>query len=267
MKLDRFHPDFVIVTDTWNFKPLLAEAAHGYKFFLRLAAQECLCPLNNVRLLVDGQGHSTACPKQQLATPSDCRRCVVLNERQSGWLHHHERELAGFGTEEYDSRLRKAFSEAEGILAVNPLIAAQVAPFARAVHVVPSGFDARRFPSPQSRSQDVAEPVQLFFAGLISEYMKGFHVLLAACKGLWASRQDFEVVVTADSAQGPDKILTRYIGWQSQGDLPQKMQEADIVFPTIAEEALGRSAVEAMGAVWPAGYREPYRRIAVHCHG
>lgn len=250
--LDGFAPDYVIITDSWNSKPLLAEAARGYKFFLRLAAQECLCPLNNVRLLVDEQGRANACPKQQLATPNDCRRCVVSNERHSGWLHHHERMLAGFGTDEYDRRLRAAFSEAEGVLVVNPIIAAHIAPFAKDVHVVPSGFDARRFPWDEGNNDEVAGPTQLFFAGLVKEYMKGFHILLAACHALWAHRQDFEVVVTADVADGPDAPFLRYIGWQSQADLPRKMREAAIVvFPTIAEEALGRSAVEAMGVGRP----------------
>jgi hypothetical protein len=145
---DEFAPDYVIITDSWNFKPLLAEAVQGYRYFLRLAAQECLCPLNNVRLVVDDQGTVSACPRHQLATPDACWQCVRQREHQSGSLHQAERGLSGFGTPEYDPRLRRAFAEAEGVLAVNPLIAATVAPYCRAVHVVPSGFDAARFPWP-----------------------------------------------------------------------------------------------------------------------
>jgi hypothetical protein len=44
----------VIITDSWNMKPLLAEAVRGYTFFLLYQAQENICPLNNLRLLATG---------------------------------------------------------------------------------------------------------------------------------------------------------------------------------------------------------------------
>jgi glycosyltransferase involved in cell wall biosynthesis len=252
--VDRFVPDYVIITDSWNFKPLLAEALAGYRYFLRLAAMECLCPLNNVRLLVGAEGQVEACPRQQLASPEVCGNCVTRRQHFSGSLHQAERALAGYGTAEYDQTLRRAFASAAGILVVNPVVAAMVRPFASAVHVVPSGFDPQRFPWPWPEDDPLAPPrrrTQIFFAGLVEEYMKGFHVLHAACKRLWASRQDFELVATGDPAGQVDDF-TRFIGWQSQGDLPRRIRQADmLVFPTIAEEALGRSAVEAMGTGRP----------------
>ncbi|HLJ09590.1 MAG TPA: glycosyltransferase family 4 protein [Planctomycetaceae bacterium] len=251
--VDQFSPDYVIITDSWNFKPLLAEAVEGYRYFIRLAALECLCPLNNVRLLVDSQGQVSACPRHQLATPSICRTCVEQHVHHSGVLHQAERALSGHGTPEYDERLKRAFAQAEGILAVNPLIAAMVSPYAKAVHVVPSGFDPQRFPSSWSAEATHAPKTRMtiFFAGMVEEYMKGFHVLQAACAKLWQKRQDFELLVTAD-APGPADPMTRYIGWLSQDDLPRHMRQADfLAFPTIAEEALGRSAVEAMGVGRP----------------
>jgi glycosyltransferase involved in cell wall biosynthesis len=91
----------------------------------------------------------------------------------------------------------------------------------------------------------------IFFAGLVNEYMKGFHVLHAACAKLWQKRRDFELVATADPPGQLDP-MTRYVGWLSQEELPQQIRQADfLVFPTIAEEALGRSAVEAMGVGRP----------------
>ena len=81
--------------------------------------------------------------------------------------------------------------------------------------------------------------------------MKGFEVILEACRRLWNDRQDFELIATADP-HGRVNDSTRYVGWQSQAMLPATMRQADIVvFPTIAEEALGRTAVEAMGAGRP----------------
>jgi glycosyltransferase involved in cell wall biosynthesis len=338
--VDEFTPDYVIITDSWNFKPLLAEAVRGYRYFLRLAALECLCPLNNVRLLVDDRGRAAACPRHQLASPHLCSDCVARRQHQSGSLHQAERALSGYGTPEYDQKLRQAFAEAEGVLVVNPLIAAMVGPFARAVHVVPSGFDPGRFPWPAGEKKAVAEvaahasassacdppwpplmkggkdlceheknlheqarahspPSQggargggvatsgdgpfvvppsggvledrhrsqgpaeagttnsratraiIFFAGLVNEYMKGFHVLHAACAKLWQKRRDFELVATADPPGQLDP-MTRFVGWLSQEELPRQIRQADfLVFPTIAEEALGRSAVEAMGVGRP----------------
>jgi glycosyltransferase involved in cell wall biosynthesis len=249
--LHSFQPDWVIVTDSWNSKPILAEAARDFRFFLRIAAQECLCPLNNVRLLVD-QGKFTSCPKHQLATPEDCCRCVSQNGKFSGGLHQAERELMNYGSGSYDSSLRWAFTNAEAVLVVNPLIATMVSPYAKKVCVVPSGFDIARFPSPSADTRTTPKSLtQILFAGLVNEPMKGFAVLQEACQQLWDVRRDFELVATADPP-GRLNAFTRYIGWHTQSELPNAMLAADIVAcPTIAEEALGRTAVEAMGAGRP----------------
>jgi glycosyltransferase involved in cell wall biosynthesis len=148
------------------------------------------------------------------------------------------------------------------VLVVNPLIAAMVGPFAGKVHVVPSGFDPDRFPWPWNDPPRWPDNrVRVFFAGLVDEYMKGFHILREACDRLWRKRQDFELVVTGNRPSGtglqPSESqqadsFTRYIGWLSQDELPRALRQADLlVFPTIAEEALGRSAVEAMGVGRP----------------
>ncbi len=248
--LRQFSPDAVIVTDSWSMKPILAEACEGYPTFLRLAAQECLCPLNNVRLLQIAPV-PRSCPRQQLATPEICIQCVTENERFSGGLHRRERALAGFGTPEYSQRLRRVFAQATGILAVNPLIAEACKPFAQAVHVVPSGFDPARFPIAQTAPRHPEHIVRLLFAGLVQEPMKGFHVLLEAARQLWQHRQDFQLVITDEPLDIADPFV-KFVGWQSQAHLPQVMQSCDIVIcPTIAEEALGRTAVEGMAAGRP----------------
>lgn len=146
----------------------------------------------------------------------DCAECVAKNARLSGWLHHAERELAGYGTAEYDAALREMYLNAEAVLAVNPTIAAHVAPYARVVKVVPSGFDPDRFPWPWPQENRAAGPIRLIFAGLTEEYMKGFHVLVDACRQLWSRRQDFELVVTATAPAGERLPFAQYLGWQSQ---------------------------------------------------
>ena len=248
---DEFAPDHVIITDSWSFKPRLAEALRGRSYFLRLAAQECLCPLSNVRLLDDGRGGWRSCPLHQLATPDSCRRCVKERAHLSGQLHRAERALAGFDQPDYDASLRRAFAEASGILVVNPLIAESVKPYASATHVIPSGFDVERFRTTKDPRSAVDGCRRILFAGLVEEPMKGFAVLHEACRMLWEHRRDFRLLATADPV-GTRDPFTDYVGWHAQADLPSLMGDCDLVVcPTVAEEALGRAAVEAMGTGRP----------------
>lgn len=244
-------PDHVIITDSWNSKPLLAEAAEGFPYFLRIAAQESICPLNNLRLLVDAGGFQQ-CPRVQLADPQGCHACVHKHgQRMSGPLHQCEREFSGYFHSDYAARLQRTYANAEGVLVVNPEIAQLVKPHCRAVHVVPSGFDEERFPTPNTAHSANDRPCRILFAGMVEELMKGFAVLQSAAEILWSQQQRFEIVATADPF-GQRNAFTRFVGWQSQSDLPQLMRECDVlVFPTIAQEALGRTAVEAMGCGLP----------------
>lgn len=251
--VDEFAPDVVIITDSWNTKPLMAEAVADYPYFLRLAALETICPLNNVRLLFE-RGGLVQCQRNQLAEPQECRACVQHHARSSGGLHQAERQLAGFFDSDYPERLRRAYQGAEGVLAVNPAIADLVRRFCRRVHVVPSGFDPWRFPEPEEHAprDEANSRTRFLFAGLVDEPMKGFAVLMEACQQLWSQRQDFELIVTSDVRSEWDAPFVRWIGWQSQTDLPAAIRAADVLmFPTLAQEALGRTAVEAMGCDKP----------------
>jgi glycosyltransferase involved in cell wall biosynthesis len=245
-----FAPDFAILTDSWNFKPLLAEAVREWPYLLRLQALECLCPLNNVRLLPEPEGRVRQCGLHQLATPEQCVQCVRQRGSLSGALHQAERDLSGVGTPDYPAQLRRAFAEAEAVLVVNPLAEAMVSPYARVVRVVTAGMDPARFPWPPPTVPRGGKKV-ILFAGLVDEWMKGFHVVHSACQQLWRQRQDFELVATADPVGSVD-AFTRFIGWQTQEDLPKHLWNCSaLVMPTIAQEALGRTAVEAMAAGRP----------------
>jgi glycosyltransferase involved in cell wall biosynthesis len=252
--VDAFGPDYVLITDSWNMKPLLAEAVRGYPTILRFQAMECLCPLNNVRLLPEPGGHSRQCAFDQLSSPQGCATCLRERGACSGGLHQAERALSGVGTPAYHERLLRALREAEAVLVVNPLTEALVRPYARDVRIVTAGMDPARFPwpwdpEPARVSPDAAQTV--FFAGLVEEWMKGFHVLRDACGLLWQRRQDFELVATGEPP-GRVEPGTRFVGWLSQVDLPRYLRAADlVVLPTVAQEALGRTAVEAMAVGRP----------------
>jgi glycosyltransferase involved in cell wall biosynthesis len=254
--VDRFGPDAVIVTDAWNMKPLLAAAVRGYRYFLRFQAMECLCPLNNLRLLAAGPDRLEQCPRHQLATPDVCRRCLAERGAHSGALHQCERALAGVGTPEYEQVLRRALEEAEAVLALNPLIAALLEPYARRVRVVPWGMDPARFPwpppeEPQDPSGSPEGIATLFMAAVQGETIKGFHVAHGTCRLLREARSDFELVVTFDPPGRIDEF-TRSVGWCSQAELPRHYRAADIcLVPTIAQEGLSRTSVEAMAAGIP----------------
>jgi glycosyltransferase involved in cell wall biosynthesis len=252
--VDAYAPDHVIITDSWNIKPHLADAVRGYSYFLRFQAMECLCPLNNVRLLLEPDGRAKQCPLHQLATPAECHGCLRERGRFSGSLHQAERELSEVGRQAYHELLLRSFREAEAVLVVNPLTEAMVSPYARNVRVVTAGMDAERFPAPTVAGPSAVagrERKVILFAGLVDEWMKGYPVLYEACARLWRTRQDFELVATAEPT-GPADEFTRFVGWQSQEELPVHIASCDIlVIPTLAQEALGRTAVEAMAAGKP----------------
>jgi len=250
----KFNPDYVIITDCWNFKPHLAEALCDYPCFLRQQAMECLCPLNNLRLQVDGHGQVHQCPRHQLATPEACAECLRARGTQAGNLHRVERALSEVETVEYQAKLRRAFQEAEGVLVLNPLTAEMIRPYAKSVHVVTWGMDPARFPWPwpeENEQQSSGSVTRILMAGLVPELIKGFHVLHEACGRLWERRRDFELLATGEPAGRVDEF-TRFVGWLPQEELPKCIRQADmLVMPTIAQEGLGRTTVEAMAVGRP----------------
>jgi glycosyltransferase involved in cell wall biosynthesis len=252
--VDPFGPDYVIVADSWNMKPILAEAVADYPYFLRFQAQECICPLNNLRLLAMGPETVDQCPRSQLATPEICRKCVLERGRHSGQLHHWERALAGVGTTQYGERLHRSLQNAEAVLVLNPLIGAMLEPYARRVRVIPWGMDTARFPWPppvEPKTQSEQNLAVLFMAAVAGEFIKGAHVAHEACRLLRQSRSDFELVVTSDPPGRIDEF-TRSVGWCSQSDLPAQYRAADIsLVPTIAQDGLSRTSVEAMASGIP----------------
>ncbi len=214
------------ITDAWNMKPHLSEAMRGYPVFLLFQAQECLWPLNNLRLLGISPTDVEQCPRNQLATPQICHGCLAQRGHHSGALHRVERARAGVGSAEYDQRLRRSLLEAEAVLALNPLTAAMLEPYARRVGVVPWGIDAGRFPrgpdcvgwvkptNPNTKTggfhppydstgrsaPDRSRPVRLFMAAVAGETINGFHFAHEACRLLRQGRSDFELVVTFEPA-------------------------------------------------------------------
>ena len=248
--VDRFQADLVLITDAWNFKPLLAQAMLGYRYILRFDAQECLCPLNNIRLLPSFGNGFTQCRKNQLATPATCRDCVARYSRFMGELHDLEYHFSGVGHDAYQQLLTDMLQQAWAVLTVNPTVANLLEPYAERVYSIPSGIDGDRFP-PVQRSDKPKTVHTVLFAGVPEDVIKGCHVLEKACAELWNRRQDFELLVTGEPP-GRVNAYTWNIGWQSQSELAQQFASADIVVvPSICQESFPLVAMEAMAAGTP----------------
>jgi glycosyltransferase involved in cell wall biosynthesis len=245
-----WEPDLVLITDSWNFKPHLADAVSEFPYFLRMQALECLCPLNNLQILPGPQGLMT-CDNNQFINPETCFNCLVKN--RSGQLHQLERQLSGVGSVEYHELLQQAVQNAEAVLVLNPTIAEQYESFCDRPEVVTWGMDDSRFPWPlpvdeQCPAEINPSKLSIIFAGLTHEPIKGFHVLLAACEQLWQTRQDFELIVTSDPLPRQHEFV-KYVGWKSQTELPYWYRHCDLcAVPTVVPDGLSRTSVEAMAS-------------------
>jgi glycosyltransferase involved in cell wall biosynthesis len=250
--VDAFKPSAVLILDAWNFKPHLAEAVKGIPYAMVLQSLECLCPLNNVRMLPGTGGGIKQCKKHQLATADECNACVNRLGQSSGGLHLRERQLSGFGTPECERLLRRSFGKADAVLVMNPHIEALVAPFAKQTLVAPAAIEPDRYPWPWPEPTDVRPgKLRVFFAGLPEEPIKGFDVLRRACEALWRERDDFVLTVTGNEPSNADSRI-EWIGWQEPAQLPKRYHEADVcVVPSLCQESFGRVAAEAMGAGKP----------------
>jgi glycosyltransferase involved in cell wall biosynthesis len=220
--------------------------------YLLYQAQGNICPLNNLRLLATGPSQFEQCPRNQLATPAVCCRCLAERGPYCGALHKVERELAGVGTQEYYAKLRRSLSGAEAVMVLNPVIEAMLQPYASQERIVPWGTDAARFPwpPPDGPHADIQgdRATTLFMAVVAGETIKGYHVAHEACRTMRQSRSDFELVVTFGPPGQIDEF-TRSVGWCSLADLPRHCRAADIcLVPTIAQDSLSRTSVETMAS-------------------
>ena len=171
-------PDFVLVTDSWSLKPWLAEAVDDYPYFLRLDAAECLCPLNNLRVIPHPNRYLQSCSKHRLATPESCLRCVQERGQYTAGRHKWEREFSRFDSREYHNLLLRSLARAEAVLVHNPLIAAVLEPYASKVCVVPIGVDRRTFGEvPKALGERNNGIKRILFGGRTTDPIKGFDVL------------------------------------------------------------------------------------------
>jgi glycosyltransferase involved in cell wall biosynthesis len=246
--VEAFSPDIVLISDSWNTKVVLLEALEEWPCFLRFHAAELLCPLTNIRFLLN-EGRPAQCRFNFLATPDRCASCLAQNRSRSGGLHAWERALAGAEEPDFHARACAALGRAAGAAVNNPLVAALYSAFVPNTQVIPSGTDCARL-----FTREPGDPGRktILMSGVVEEPMKGFAVLHEAAERLWAKRQDFRVVVTGREVQGPLNAYLESVGWRPQESLPELYAAADVcVVPSLCEEACGIVAIEAMAAGRP----------------
>jgi glycosyltransferase involved in cell wall biosynthesis len=245
-------PDYVLLTDCWSLKPWLAKAVSEVPYLLRFDGMECLCPLNNLRVIPHPNRYIEPCTKHRLATPEWCLKCVQEYSQFAGQRHVWEREFSQFQTREYHELLEWALANAAAVLVLNPLIAAALEPYAATVRVVPNGVDARTFGQVPALSADGSDGIKwIVFGGRTHDPVKGFQILRAAGERLWRDRQDFRIIATEDE-NGSDSPFIKSRGWQSHADMPALLAIADILAaPAVASEPFGLTVVEAMAAARP----------------
>ena len=152
--VDSFAPDYVVISDTWNMKPHLAEAMRGYPCVLHVQALECLCPLNNLRLIGIGPTQVEQCPRNQLATPQVCHQCLAERGHHAALFTSMNEPLPESArpitTGSSASRFTKPRPCWYSIRSQPPWSSRM-----RGGLIVPWGIDSARFPWPEG--QEVAE--------------------------------------------------------------------------------------------------------------
>jgi glycosyltransferase involved in cell wall biosynthesis len=245
--VEKFAPDKVLITDSWNFKPHLLEALKDFPCYLRYHAMESLCPLNNIRYL-PRQRRIPYCRYHFLATPEKCLECLKQNRPSCGSLHNWDRNLSRVEESGFYPFLRNQLEGAAGAFVNNPIIAAMLSPYLPECRVVTSGVNTAALYLREAGDPPVKT---LLMSGMAREGMKGFAVLWEAGKILRRTRQDFRILITAREI-GPIDEYTSSVGWHSQEMLPELYAQADIcIVPSVCEEAFGIVAAEAMAAGRP----------------
>ncbi len=250
-EVTKYSPDIVIIIDTWNLRPWIAKAIGEFPYIFRQQALECICPLNNLRFLFDESLEAThmQCSGNQFEDRAQCLECLSKNSSFSGPLHHLERELSQVDSKEYEQLLNWTYKNAACVFTLNPNTKSLLDKYCKRVEVVTWGMEPKRFPSVRKERQN--DKKRLLFAGIVNEAIKGFHILFEACAQIYELRDDFELIVTAQPP-GPPAPFCKFVGWKSQVELPTLIASSDIlIMPTIAQEGLARTTVEAMACGVP----------------
>jgi glycosyltransferase involved in cell wall biosynthesis len=258
-----WNPDIVFLGEGYQLKPHLLDLfSRDYPTFYRVYAYDLNCLNLHYWLYKENR----ICDGGFLTDPKRCHRCwhpsvasfpVRLFDLALGRpevhpkLHFtHEYAAALAFTSWYRKNLPKWLARAESVIVYNEFTARFFRGVTDRIKVIPSGVDVSRF-QPKDWSVANDRPV-VFFPGRVNDDLKGFDLLLEACRKLRAEGIDLELQVTAPKGPGLKEDWVTYLGWLSQDQMPEAYRKADIVaVPSIWVEPFGITTLEAMAAGAP----------------
>ena len=249
--VDAWSSEAVLLCDGFLLKPYVARTLAHYPLGLRYYAYEAVCHRNVLRFK-DG----AVCPYAYPDTPDICRACAldflappIKARHHTAWLQ--EYLAAEAWRPEYHAVCRAALSSARLAVVYNETMRGLLAPHCANVHVVPGGVSLERFAAepPPGKAEGARKAVLMTGRG--EDPVKGLGVLLEAGKRLAASRDDFEIRVTApEDTPGEDWFTP--LGWLDHEAVSAQYRAADVcVVPSLWEEPFGIAALEAMASARP----------------
>ena len=249
--LRRERPDFVLVANGNLFKPYLIRASLEIPCAVKLYCYEMMCPMSFGLMFRNGK----ICEYNFLKYPFRCALCLDDKRRIVSNPDPERAEFLrsfAFLYPVYHRLVEKSLTVPAGFIATSLYMKSR---FREAIDdsritVIPEGVEAGRFVPVTKRPDQVK---RVFFPGRTWDAMKGFDVLIRACRMLSRKRKDFRVCVSGSERPGFSyPSFVEFLGWVSESDLPITYGTSDVVvIPSIWPEPFGLSGLEAMSCAVP----------------
>lgn len=253
IELEDIQPDYLVLADSWYFKPDLVLALEKWKPILFLYAHEMMCLKGNGLLFRNEKVCDNEFLNGSRETYKACLRCATqfyVSYPSPRWVFEYLRSKAYLPN--YQTKCIRSFALAKAVVVKNQFIAHRIRPYVSGRLVVaPPGIDTERFKSVREKGNS-ADPFQILISGRMKMRSKGLHVALNALQNLWKRRQDFRLTVLSDGVKTNPFPFIKYLSWLPYDQVTQLYQKADLLIsPSIGPESFGLVAQEAMACGLP----------------
>ncbi len=247
--LDKWRPDFVLLTQGYFLKVPLMLALRAYRVISRCYAHETACH-RDILWFKDG----APCPNEYRRTPEVCRACALESQRAAitqgrytAWTREYIETQAWTPT--FFRQFMEAYQSLHAVIVTTEHMRGQIAGLCDRIHVIPHGVDADRFMPAPNTTTNVAPVV--FAPGRLEDPAKGLDMLLGAARLLSDEERLFSLRATVpEGRSGP--FWLQPVGKIPHHAMPAAYQQADIVVvPSLWDEPFGIVALEAMATSLP----------------